>query len=426
MDTSKPRAPGSLDPTFATNGIFTFTTATYGALTINRFALGPDGTINVALMRADAGAVANFYCIGRLLSDGTPDPEFGTNGVIEGRFENDAASFGAAIALREGDRLLLSGYHLPNDGEVAARRPALVQYFTSGEIDREFGEEGFVSLDFPPPKPVEVSQNLPAGGPPDTRYEFFSFKITALPDGKILFSGVTEAQRDKPTTRYSVLGRLNADGSLDQSFGTNGWIYPKPVRNIVDQHLVRADGKILLTGQMEDVLGHRGYVACYLPDGTLDHSFGASGYAFIEGLEGGHITAVVFHGADEKLLVGANKRLDGEWSGVLSSFTRDGQPDLGFNGGQPVDIKLGSTGFKLILKDLEVDSDGVILLGEMGHIALARYRLDGSPDLAWADGDGWVEYLGLESYDLARQPDGKLVLTGMSINGEKIIARFIG
>jgi uncharacterized delta-60 repeat protein len=423
MDTSN-RAADTLDPDFATNGIFTFSTEVYGPLGINRLFLTADEKILVALTRAERFNVENFYRIGRLLKDGTPDPEFGINGVIEGSFPDNAASFGSSVVTRSDKKILLSGYLLPASGENVPRRPALVQYLDNGEIDREFGQDGFVYLDFPAPKSSTAAQNAPNIGPPDTGYEYFSFKTTPLADDKILFTGVTEAVKYSDETRYSVLGRLNADGTLDESFGDGGWVYPKPPRNIVDQHLIQPDGKILLAGQKEDVPDHLGYVARYLPDGALDPGFGTGGYAFIEGLDGGHVTSIAFYGAENKLLVGANKRLDGKWSGFLTSFTQDGQKDLAFNGGELVDIRLGTSGFKLILKDLVIDDDGVILLGDMGNIALTRYLFDGTPDLTYADGKGWIEFFGNESYDLARQPDGKILVTGMATSGEKFIARF--
>lgn len=424
MDTTH-LAADSLDPDFATNGVFTFSTQTYGRLTINRLVLTSDEKILVGLMRADSVNITNFYCIGRLLNDGTPDPDFGNNGVVEGRFLGDAVSFGSSVVIRGDDRILLSGYLLPPSGEFVPRRPALVQYLDNGEIDHEFGEDGFVYLDFPPPKSSDNIQNAPTTGPPDTYSEYFSFKTSSLPDGKILFSGVTETDRYTYGTGFSVLGRLSADGSLDESFGDKGWVYPKPPQNIVDQHLIQADGKILLAGQKEDVPGHLGYVARYFPDGALDSDFGSSGYAFFDGLNGGHVTAIAFHGIEQKLLVGANKRVDGEWSAVLLSFTNDGQRDADFNGGEPLSIKLGTSSFNLTLKNFVIDDDGVILLGDMGNIALTRYLLNGTPDPMYADGRGWAEFSALESYDLARQSDGKILFTGMRLSGEKFIARFL-
>lgn len=426
MDISNHRAAGSRDPDFARDGVFTFTQDIYGMLAINGLVSGADGAITVALMQADVENVANRYGIGRLLMDGTPDPDFGVNGVITGQYSDGNPSFGGIPGVTHDGRLLISGYFGAFEG-FAARTPAVARYLGTGELDVDFGKNGQVVFDFPPPKPVSSGIVAPEGGLPDTPYELFSFDITPLSDGKIVFSGVTEPERDQAQSRFSVLGRLNIDGSLDETFGAQGYIHLKGIRNIVDQHLVLPDGRILISGQMEDLSGHLGYVARYLPDGELDRDFGSAGYLFIRDLNGGHVTAMALYG-DGGLLVGMNRPAGTGrgWHGRLQAFADNGQPDAGFNGGHPVDIVLGTSGFKLVLKDMVIDGDGVVLLGDMGNIALARYLLDGTADVSYGSDSGWSQYPGKESYDLARQPDGKILATGMSNTGEKIVARFLG
>ena len=423
MDTFSTNAAGGLDPSFANNGIFTFSQDIYGAFVVGGIAPGPDEGFLIAGRGESATEGKDLYAISRLTANGQPVPGFGENGMLIRRFKPDAASFAGVTALTQDGKLLVSGYYHVRPS--LERKPALVRHLITGEIDTGFGEEGAVFFDFPPPKVSEFETN-PAGGPPDTPYEYFSFRITPLPDGKILFSGVIESQRDISDSRYSVLGRLNPDGSLDQTFATQGYLYPKPPRNIVEQHLVLPDGNILLAGQMENVPGHRGYVARYLPSGELDRTFGSAGYCFIDGLTGGHLTALARYG-DNGLMVGANQYFGGSrpWNGLLVGLTTEGDRDPDFNGGNPVEVKLGSSGFRLILKDLIIDGDGIVLLGDMGNIAVARYWLDGSPDVNFGDRSGWQEYPGNESYDLLRQPDGKFLATAMSTSGEKIVARFL-
>jgi uncharacterized delta-60 repeat protein len=423
MDNSNTLAAGSLDPDFGNDGIFTLSRTTYGGLTINRLALDNSGAIMAAVTLADPENVTNFYGVVRLLANGTADPDFGIAGLVKGQFAGGMASFGAVPAITYDNKTLLSGYFLP--GDFYPRKPALARHLGSGELDTDFGEQGQVVFDIPPPKTSPASAVPPAGGPPDVFPEFFGFKITPLPDGKIIFSGVVDEERDNPLSRYSVLGRLNADGSLDESFADRGYVYPKPPRNVLDQHIVLADGKILIAGQKEDVPGHLGYVARYLPDGELDNEFGANGYMILGGLEGGHITALAAYG-DTALIVGANKYLAPGWSGVLMGVTTDGQWYSGFNDGKPVDVRLGTSGFKLVLKDLVVDDSGIVLLGDMGNIALARYLHDGTPDAGYGSDSGWWQYSGRESYDLIRQPDAKIVASGMLSSGEKFVARYMG
>ncbi|MBX8483452.1 hypothetical protein [Pseudomonas cichorii] len=424
MDTSNSRSTGSLDPSFGNSGIFTFANDVYGTFSIGGPALGPDGGIIVA-GRAHTAPEGDSYAIARLTEDGQPVPQFGQNGMVTGQFKPQKTSSAGVTAYTPDGKILISGYY--REAPFSEAKPSLARHLVSGEIDTGFGEDGVVFFDFPPPKVPEPDNAQPSGGPPDTLHEYFSFRVTPLPDGKIVFSGVIEPVRDNFTTSFSVLGRLNADGSLDKTFANQGYLYPKPPRNIVDRHQVQQDGSILLAGQMENVQGHRGYVARYLPDGELDRTFGSAGYLLIEGLEGGHITAIATHG-NNGLVVGANKPPSDNpktWLGVLMGLTTDGAWDPAFNDGNPLEVKLGTSGHKLVLKDLVIDGDGIVLFGNMGNIALARYFLDGTADVSYGN-SGWWEYSGNESYSLIRQTDGKIVATAMSITGEKIVARYMG
>ncbi|MFJ4144906.1 hypothetical protein [Pseudomonas sp. NPDC089734] len=420
MDTSDTRAAGDLDPSFGTDGIFTFFTDVYGGFSIAGLALGPDGGLIIA-----GRGQGDVYAIARLTENGQPVPQFGQNGMVTGRYIPDKTSAAGVTAYTPDGKILISGFY--KEAPLTEHKPVLARHLVTGEIDTEFGEDGVVLFDFPPPKPPESEKTQPAGGPPDTAYELFSFNVTPLPDGKIIFSGSIQADRGDEASKFSVLGRLNADGSLDNTFADKGYLYPKPPRNVVDRHLVLENGNILLAGQMENVQEHTGYVARYLPDGELDRTFGSSGYRLIDGLDGGHITAIAHH-EEDGIIVGANKHIQDSskpWSAVLLGLTADGAWDTGFNGGNAVEVKLGTSGHSLVLKDLVADGDGIVLLGDMGNIALARYLLDGTPDVSYGN-SGWWEYSGQESNNLLRQPDGKIVATAMSKTGEKIVARYMG
>ncbi|MCV4284830.1 NHL repeat-containing protein [Pseudomonas capsici] len=420
MDTSNARSAGSLDPTFGTDGIFTFSNDVYGSFSIAGIVSGPDGGTIVA-----GRGQGDVYAIARLTENGQPVPQFGQDGMVTGQFKAGKTAAAGVPAYTPDGKILISGFY--KEEPLAEHKPALARHLATGEIDTGFGESGVVFFDFPPPKSPDPEKTQPAGGPPDTAYELFSFKITPLPDGKIVFSGVTQTNRSDGATKFSVLGRMNADGSLDNTFADKGYLYPKPPQNIVDQHLILEDGSVLLAGQMENTPEHTGYVARYLSNGELDRTFGSAGYRLIDGLEGGYITAIATH-EEHGLIVGVNKRIVGSpspFSAMLLGLTTDGAWDPGFNGGNPVEVKLGTSGHKLILKDLVADGDGIVLLGDMGNIALARYLLDGTPDASYGN-SGWWEYSGRESNSLLRQPDGKIVATAMGNSGEKIVARYMG
>ena len=77
------------------------------------------------------------------------------------------------------------------------------------------------------------------------------------------------------------LARYNADGSLDETFGTGGLVSTDIQANSVDQGralTIQDDGKVLVTGST--FVSGRGQVltiARYGTDGSLDPSFGRDG-----------------------------------------------------------------------------------------------------------------------------------------------------
>ncbi|WP_341522919.1 hypothetical protein AABC73_06540 [Pseudomonas sp. G.S.17] len=429
--TSIRRSTGELDPTFADNGIFTFTEAIYGFLLvgIGKTVTAQDGKILVPAAKKAELPILESYLLAQLNADGTPDRSFGTNGSVSGHFVEGKASYGASTAITREGKIILSGCFLP---EVATPpQPALAQFLDTGELDKSFGENGIVRFDALLPPPVtdngndpEPEPEPPKGGPPDTAAHENSFSITPLPDGKLVFSGRVNGRN----TFMSFLGRLNPDGSLDHSFASKGYVVIVGNPNTVDSHVLQPDGKILISGQIEKEAHTTIYVRRYLEDGTLDPTFTFSEQPLKPGiLEGGHIMAIALH-ADGRIILGANKRYYSgtPWNGVLMCLTSSGAWDSGFNGGQPLEMALGTTGFRCVLKDILVDGDGVILLGEMGDIAVARYFLDGTPDAGFGDRQGWWEYPGIESYYLVRQDDGKILATSMFSDFQKTVARFLG
>ena len=95
-------APGDLDPTFDTDGMVT--TGFAGGSMGNTVAIQPDGKIVVAGNSGDAGVYD--FVVGRLLPDGSLDPEFGGGGAIVDFGGDDRAW---AVALQADGKILVAG-----------------------------------------------------------------------------------------------------------------------------------------------------------------------------------------------------------------------------------------------------------------------------------------------------------------------------
>ena len=109
--------------------------------------------------------------------------------------------------------------------------------------------------------------------------------VRALPDGKLLVSGITTESvlnGDRGGTYVAsqsarFIARLNSNGSFDDTFGEDGVVRSNFFSDS-DALAIQPDGKILLggTGRTDD---HSFAVARYNPDGTADAGFGDRGVA---------------------------------------------------------------------------------------------------------------------------------------------------
>jgi uncharacterized delta-60 repeat protein len=217
-------------------------------------------------------------------------------------------------------------------------------------------------------------------------------------------------------------------GDLDPSFGTGG----KVVTDIAGQLdeafavAVQAGGKLVAAGRADEsdvsALGDFALVR-YLPDGALDPGFGVSGKVKLDftGTGGDDQVNALAVQSDGKL-VAAGHALD-DWA--LARFMPDGTLDPSFGAGGKVATALGGQ-----IRALAMQADGKLLTAGVAgsDFALARYLPDGSLDAGFGTG-GIVrtEFPGVffaEAHALAVQGDGKLVAAGSAGAAAFALARY--
>lgn len=172
--------------------------------------------------------------------------------------------------------------------------------------------------------------------------------------------------------------------------------------------LQQADGKILVATQLAF---SQGVVARYLSNGTLDASYGSGGFSKIVNV--GLVSAIL---QPDGKLVGAGNAyngVDGDF-GVIR-FNTNGQIDstFGINGIRKTDF-----GFYEQTFDIARQPDGKIVVvgGTNSDFAVARYTINGAPDNTFS-GDGKLQTdfspgLFDEAHAVVIQTDGKIVVTG--------------
>jgi len=178
------------------------------------------------------------------------------------------------IVLMADDRIVLSGALSKGTGTGIER------YTPDGRPDGSFGTSGSVEI---------------AGA-------FDGEGLAMQSDGKLLLAGSKQVGVGNANVTQFELRRLNADGSVDDKFGSGGTVDTAfGTLDSAQSVAVQRDGKILVAGSAD---GFQFGLARYDDDGTLDAGFAASGklkVAFF-GLDASAESVAVL--PDDKILLG--------------------------------------------------------------------------------------------------------------------------
>lgn len=173
----------------------------------------------------------------RLLPDGSPDPSFGNNGVLD--ISNAGMTTPYALAFSPEDKIYVVGV----DTLLANRKSMIIRLHPDGSIDNGFYFK------------------LPLQG---ALSDGFISTLEVQPDGKILAGG--------NHSLYALLLRLLPDGTLDPSFSRDGITINafNSSTSLVSKMITKPDGKILI---------HGGGLQCaqFNANGSLDYNFDLDG-----------------------------------------------------------------------------------------------------------------------------------------------------
>ncbi|ALO13293.1 putative calcium-binding protein [Streptomyces venezuelae] len=299
---------GGLDPDFGTGGLVTSDFGG-GAHSANAVAIQPaDGKIVVAgttEVFGEEGGGCCFFSVARYLPDGTPDPEFGEDGLVRVE-EFGGSADGADVAVRSDGRIVAVG-------KGGGGGFALVRLDTDGNLDPSLGGDGAVVAGFTPSSPQE------AGG--------IARSMALLPDGRVVSVGyVGNTAFDIGVVRYLP------DGSLDTGFSGDGMVTADfGGTEFGTAVAVQTDGKILAAGS-----GGAGFALLrYQANGSPDAGFGTGGRTSV-GFpgDGGTAYAMALQANGKIVLAGrADDPNSAEANDFgLARFHPDGTIDTGFGG----------------------------------------------------------------------------------------------
>ncbi len=254
---------GSLDPTFG-NG---------GKVSTNFYMVAMDMKIQQDGKILIVGDYQEKMTIIRFNADGSIDASYADSGyrVLDMDGVNSSAR---SLAIQADNKAVIAGFfdRYYEDLGGALNKWVVVRVNEDGTLDDTFGAGGYLTMSI--------------GDGPD-----FSSAVGIQNNGKIIVGGHTWVSNEPFKYSFAIV-RLNTDGSLDDSFGTDGMfigeflpddqnyindIVVAPSDNIYASFFVSVYDGVLVDEESCDM-----GVFCLTADGQLRESFGENGYSRIK------------------------------------------------------------------------------------------------------------------------------------------------
>lgn len=333
----------------------------------------PDGGIVVAGTTGDSLLAQNF-ALARYTSDGSLDPAFGNGGKVITAVSSSGDSV-RALALQPDGKIVVAGY--ANHSGFPSSDFAVARYTMTGALDPTFDQDGIATFDFP------SQYNNGGFGVHHT-----ASALAVQPDGKIVVAGNTVTRFCCGNVQDLALFRLNADGTLDGSFGyvlTNfdgGTASGNPSGESAAAVAVQEDGRVVVGGTIS-FTPFRPFttppfflLARYTPAGSLETwrtvEFGSQ---WSQGVE-----ALALQPDGKIIAAGSASSPTGPADFALVRLQTDWSLDASFGSGGKVltDFGSGADGASAILP---LPGGKLLAAGaSSGNFALARYLGDIAAD----------------------------------------------
>ena len=239
-------------------------------------------------------------------------------------------------------------------------------------------------------------------------------------DGKILAFG--SSYHNVQDVEFA-LARYNTNGALDNTFGINGIVTNAAGVSYVEASsvLIQDDEKILTTGTSYDGANMDFILIRYNKNGTLDNSFGANGTVTtrIIGTDAYAKSAAIQ--ADKKIVVAGYTYSNTYFA--LIRYNENGTLDDSFGISGMVITPKGLAESVAIQGDGKIVAAGYYYDGLYNDFALARYNKNGDLDSSFGK-DGIIATQvgtnGSNANSIAIQNDGNIIVAGSSNNGSNI------
>lgn len=287
--------------------------------------------------------------------DGLLDQTFGTNGIALANGNYEAK----AVKIQADGKIVAAGSKSDADGTDFC----IVRFNANGQLDNTFDGDGVAIIDF-----NSKTDN--------------AFDIAIQSDGKMIVVGSAVMTNNNDI----ALIRLNTDGSIDNTFGTGGKVTTNisgTSNDAASRVLLQADGKIVIIGSGGTDMFNANVVARYNTDGSLDNSFDTDGKLL--GVSFAPISLNTL--SDIKLLADGKFIIGGSSSNqpAIGKLNADGSFDLSFNTTGKLVISETIFGGNVCLVAPQTDGKIVVSYGSgtTAELKLLRLQSNGTLDASF-------------------------------------------
>ena len=386
---------------------------------------------------------------------GDLDPTFGNGGVVQTDFSG-GDDYGFGVKVQSDGKTVVVG----QSGVYPLFHSALTRYNRNGTLDRTFGTggkvvaaldsggDGSTAVTFQTDGKIvtagsvihnnfvlafvtarfnsdgSLDQTFGTNGSVQTTFGDAAAEgndVVLQADGKIIVVGFTGTGSYSPFNNFALV-RFNSDGSLDQSFGVGGKV--KSARGVATSAALQADGKILVGGTYDTGSSNGFMVACYNSNGTLDGSFGTAGVTKTAIGSGEAFSFSIGLLSDGRIVLGGYSATTQDHDFTVACYNSNGTLDQTFGTGGIAATDF-SGGTDDIAYALAVQRDNKIVLGGRSgdyptfNFAIARYTSAGQLDQTFGTGGKVLTAVSNDSNGYALSIAGsKITLAGAVANSQ--------
>ena len=399
---------GVLDSTFNSNGIVKTGFTTSFCQSKSSYVLSSGKIIACGFSRV---GTTNDFAIAKYNIDGSLDNSFSSDGKVT---LNIGTGFSVAnCIIEQADNKIIVGGYARNSSN---KDFALARFNSDGTLDNSFDGDGILLTDF------------------GLGYEEEIYSINIQNDGKIVVAGTSS--NNIATISYFALARYNVNGTLDNTFSSDGLVTSSIGSSNNDALYsmdIQNDGKIVAEGSTYNtsITNFNMAIARYNIDGSFDNTFNSNGKLI---LNIGFSAYSVKSTNDNKLIVGGLVKNTYD-DFIITKINNNGTLDNSFGPSLDGTCIVDFFSSDDVLLSLVIQNDNKIVCAGSSYItgndiALLRINQNGTLDNTF-NGNGKIVTNTSLSNDIANsvsiQNDGKIIISGYSNNGtidEFVLVRY--